>query len=30
MRAVAASGLTLLHKPLHPAKLRALLAHALK
>ncbi|MBM4182545.1 MAG: response regulator [Betaproteobacteria bacterium] len=30
MRAVAASGLTLLHKPLHPAKLRALLAHVLK
>ncbi|KAF0103796.1 MAG: periplasmic sensor hybrid histidine kinase [bacterium] len=30
MRAVAASGLTLLHKPLHPAKLRALLSHVLK
>ncbi len=29
-RVIAASGLTVLHKPLHPAKLRALLAHALK
>ncbi|MBM5813111.1 MAG: response regulator, partial [Gammaproteobacteria bacterium] len=30
MRAITAAGLTVLHKPLPPAKLRALLAHVLK